>query len=139
MQAHVNVAKAGVDALSNSVAIEFGPRGITSNVISPGPIAGTEGLERLARKEDAIAGQKIIPLGRWGTVRDIADATVYLFSGAAGYVTGTTLVGECGSFSCRFLCSPLKSFAMTGLRLSRCVLAWPPLYSSCCDRFRDLG
>ena len=94
MQAHVGVAKAGVDALSNSVAIEFGPRGITSNVIAPGPIAGTEGMDRLARKEDAAAGKKSIPLGRWGTVREIADATVYLFSEAAGYVTGTTLVGE---------------------------------------------
>ena len=110
MQAHVNVAKAGVDALSNAVAIEFGPRGITSNVIAPGPIAGTEGLERLARKEDAIAGQKVIPLGRWGTVREIADATVYLFSEAAGYVTGTTLVGEFGYLPYRFMFSPLRVF-----------------------------
>ena len=76
------------------MAIEFGPRGITSNVIAPGPIAGTEGMERLARKEDAAEGKKQIPLGRWGTVREIADATVYLFSEAAGYVNGTTLVGE---------------------------------------------
>ncbi|KAL8792483.1 MAG: hypothetical protein Q9195_004939 [Heterodermia aff. obscurata] len=94
LQAHVGVAKAGVDALSNSVAIEFGPRGMTSNVIAPGPIAGTEGMERLSRKEDAAAGKKNIPLGRWGTVREIADATVYLFSEAASYVNGTTLVGE---------------------------------------------
>ena len=94
LQAHVGVAKAGVDALSNSVAIEFGPRGITSNIIAPGPIAGTEGMERLSRKEDAAAGKKQIPLGRWGTVREIADATVYLFSEAASYVNGTTLVGE---------------------------------------------
>lgn len=42
MQTHVSVAKAGVDALSNSVAIEFGPVGVTSNVISPGPIGETE-------------------------------------------------------------------------------------------------
>ena len=94
LQSHVNVAKAGVDALSNSVAIEFGPRGITSNIIAPGPIEGTEGMERLARKEDAAAGQKSSPLGRWGTVREIADATVYLFSEAASYVNGTTLVGK---------------------------------------------
>ena len=76
------------------MAIEFGPRGITSNVIAPGPIAGTEGMERLARKADAAAGRSRIPLGRWGTVREIADATVYLFSEAAGYVNGATLVGE---------------------------------------------
>ena len=94
LQAHVSVAKAGVDALSSSVAIEFGPRGITSNVIAPGPIGGTEGMERLAKKEDAVAGKKQIPAGRWGTVREIADATVYLFSEAAGYINGATLVGE---------------------------------------------
>jgi peroxisomal 2,4-dienoyl-CoA reductase len=41
-QAHVSVAKAGIDSLSNSVAIEYGPRGVTSNIIAPGPIAQTE-------------------------------------------------------------------------------------------------
>lgn len=41
-QTHVAVAKAGVDALSNNVAIEFGPLGVTSNIIAPGPIAQTE-------------------------------------------------------------------------------------------------
>jgi peroxisomal 2,4-dienoyl-CoA reductase len=41
-QTHVSVAKAGVDALSHSVAIEFGPLGVTSNIIAPGPIESTE-------------------------------------------------------------------------------------------------
>lgn len=41
-QTHVSVAKAGIDSLSNSVAIEYGPRGVTSNIIAPGPIAQTE-------------------------------------------------------------------------------------------------
>ena len=41
-QAHVSVAKAGIDSLSNSVALEYGPRGVTSNIIAPGPIAQTE-------------------------------------------------------------------------------------------------
>lgn len=41
-QTHVSVAKAGVDALSHSVSIEFGPQGVTSNIVAPGPIAGTE-------------------------------------------------------------------------------------------------
>ena len=94
LQTHVSVAKAGVDAMSNSVSIEFGPRGVTSNVISPGPIGGTEGMERLAKSEDAAAGLKNIPLGRWGTVKEIADATIYLFSDAGNYVNGQTLVGK---------------------------------------------
>ena len=42
MQTHVAAAKAGVDAMANNAAIEFGPFGVTSNVVSPGPIGDTE-------------------------------------------------------------------------------------------------
>lgn len=94
LQTHVAVAKAGVDALSNNIAVEFGPRGVTSNIITPGPISGTEGMERLSTEEAAVAMKRNIPLGRWGTVKDIADATVFLFSDAGSLVTGQTLVGE---------------------------------------------
>lgn len=45
-QTHVAVAKAGVDSLSHNIALEFGPLGVTSNVIAPGPIANTEVSER---------------------------------------------------------------------------------------------
>ena len=93
LQSHVCVAKAGVDTLSNVAALEYGPRGVTSNVIAPGPIADTDGMERLSRPEDREAGMKTVPLGRWGRVKEIADATVYLFSDAANFVTGQTLVG----------------------------------------------
>ncbi|KAI9885174.1 MAG: hypothetical protein M1823_003013 [Watsoniomyces obsoletus] len=100
MQAHVAAAKAGVDALSSAVAIEMGPRGMTSNIIAPGAIAGTEGLERLARMEDGKgeAASKKIPLGRFGTVKDIADATVWLFSDAGSYVNGATIVVDGGAW-----------------------------------------
>lgn len=91
----MSVAKAGVDALSAALAIELGPRGLTSNVIAPGPIAGTEGMARLARSEDVAAAMKAVPVGRYGSVKDVADATVYLFSDAAGFVNGATVVGEC--------------------------------------------
>ena len=94
LQTHVSVAKAGVDALSHSTAIEFGPRGVTSNVIAPGPISGTEGMERLARKDGSEQVKKRVPLGRYGTVKEIADATVYLFSDSGNFVSGQTLVGE---------------------------------------------
>ncbi|KAL8824253.1 MAG: hypothetical protein Q9170_008217 [Blastenia crenularia] len=92
LQTHVSVAKAGVDALSASTAIEFGPHGVTSNIIAPGPIGGTEGMERLSRKEDTEMGMKNVPLGRYGTVKEIADATVYLFSDAGNFVNGSVLV-----------------------------------------------
>ncbi|GAM88262.1 hypothetical protein ANO11243_062950 [Dothideomycetidae sp. 11243] len=100
MQTHVSAAKAAVDALSNNVAIEFGPRGVTSNVIAPGPIAETEGMKRLAglsgSGKEGIAGS--IPLQKYGSVRDIADATVYLFSSAGDYVNGHVLVVDGGAW-----------------------------------------
>ena len=92
LQTHVAAAKAAVDALSNNVAIEYGPRGVTSNIIAPGPIEGTEGMERLSRPEEKERTAKGIPSGRMGTVREIADGTVYLFSGAGNYVNGHCLV-----------------------------------------------
>ncbi|KAI1926110.1 peroxisomal 2 4-dienoyl-CoA reductase sps19 [Ophidiomyces ophidiicola] len=95
LQTHVNVAKSGVDALSNNVSIEYGPFGVTSNIITPGPIGETEGMRRLARKGD---DQSSIPLGRYGTVKEIADATVFLFSDSGNYVTGSTVVVDGGSW-----------------------------------------
>ncbi|KAF3400754.1 Peroxisomal 2,4-dienoyl-CoA reductase SPS19 [Talaromyces pinophilus] len=97
-QTHVTVAKAGVDALSNNIALEFGPLGITSNIISPGPIANTEGVERLMPSDSKEESWKSQPLGRYGSIRDIADATVYLFSDAGSYVNGHCLVVDGASW-----------------------------------------
>lgn len=97
-QAHVSAAKAGVDALSNNLAIELGPLGIRSNIVCPGPIDGTEGMERLTMKGHEEFTRKSVPLGNYGSTQDIADATVYLFSDAAKFVTGTTLVVDGGSW-----------------------------------------
>lgn len=97
LQAHAAAAKAGVDALSSTLAIELGPWGITSNVVAPGPILGTEGMDRLkAPGVDDKAVDDAIPLGRQGTVRDVADATVWLFSGAGDWVTGSVVVVDGG-------------------------------------------
>ena len=95
LQTHVAVAKAGINALSNNLAIELGPLGVTSNVIAPGPIGSTEGMDRLTPSSDSAKDLPTkIPLGRWGHVNDIANATIYLFSQAGSYVNGDVLVGE---------------------------------------------
>jgi len=94
LQTHASVAKAGVDALSAHVCIEEGPRGINSNVIAPGAIGGTEGMSRLATSSGEEGSASYIPSGRWGRAKEIADATVYLFSDAGNYVNGEVLVGE---------------------------------------------
>lgn len=100
LQTHVSAAKAAVDSLSNAVAIEYGPLGVTSNVIAPGPIGGTEGMERLAKSDPASVAKsaKRVPVGRLGSVKDIADATVYLFSDAGNFVNGSTVVVDGGSW-----------------------------------------
>jgi len=101
LQTHVSAAKAAVDALAHGVCIEQGPFGVTSNVISPGPIAGTEGMERLSANQDPSAGRHI-PSGRWGYVKEIADATVYLFSDTGNYVNGEILVVDGGAWHMHF-------------------------------------
>lgn len=94
-QSHVGAAKAGIDALSNALAVELGPIGIRSNCIAPGAIDGTEGMSRLT-PPNAKPFDKRTPLQRFGTTKDIADATVYLFSPAASFVTGTIQVVDGG-------------------------------------------
>ena len=94
-QAHVSAAKAGVDALSAVLAIEEGPNGIRSNVIAPGPIADTEGIDRLTLKDNQHVAH---PVGREGVVGDIANATVFLFSHAAAYITGQVIPVDGGTW-----------------------------------------
>lgn len=98
LQGHVSVAKAGVDAMAMSVAIEKGPLGVTSNVIAPGPIGATEGMARLSKPEYLDRVAKSVPLGRLGAVKEIADATIFLFSDAGNYVNGDTIVVDGGAW-----------------------------------------
>ncbi|OCF61167.1 peroxisomal 2,4-dienoyl-CoA reductase [Kwoniella mangroviensis CBS 10435] len=103
-QAHVSAAKAGVDALSNVLAVEEGPRGVRSNVIAPGPIGNTEGMSRLTPK--GWQAQNDIPLGRMGDTSDIANAALFLFSPAANWITGTVLAVDGGENHIRQLSLP---------------------------------
>jgi len=100
-QAHVSAAKAGVDALSAVLAVEEGPNGVRSNVIAPGPIAGTEGMDRLSTRKnrDNLVG---VPAGRLGTVGDVGNATVFLFSDAAAFITGEVLAVDGGTMHFEF-------------------------------------
>lgn len=93
-QSHVGAAKAGIDALSNALAVELGPVGIRVNCIAPGPIGGTEGFERLVPNKNNFASK--IPLQSVGSTEDIANGTVFLFSEAAKWVTGIVLVIDGG-------------------------------------------
>ncbi|KAH8091385.1 2,4-dienoyl-CoA reductase [Cristinia sonorae] len=97
-QIHVSAAKAAVDAISNALAVEEGPHGVRSNVIAPGPIGGTEGMDRLSTKDKTATDWGLItPAGRLGDIRDIANATVFLFSDAANWITGQILAVDGGN------------------------------------------
>jgi 2,4-dienoyl-CoA reductase [(3E)-enoyl-CoA-producing], peroxisomal len=101
LQAHVSAAKASVDSIMASVALEYGPHGVTSNVVTPGGITGTEGMERLSSSKADLTKAPGVPLGRWGSIKEIADATVYLFSDAGNYVNGEVLVVDGGDWRSR--------------------------------------
>lgn len=89
MQAHVCAAKAGVERLTQCLALEWGPLGVRANLINPGPIDGTEGMRRLApTPEIRAAVEKTVPLRRMGTRDDVADLALFLCSGAASYLSG---------------------------------------------------
>lgn len=125
---HANAAKAGVDAMTKTLAVEWGPYGITVNGILPGPIEGTEGFARLTLsnvnnkektnksfdkpnppQEDMFYTQykKYMPVRRFGHVNDISNAALFLASPGASFITGTNLVVDGG----QWLTSPNAVFS----------------------------
>jgi len=94
-QAHVAAAKSGVNSLTRTCAVEWGPKGIRANAVAPGAIASTEGLDRF-ESLDAASGLGA-PLGRQGTKQDIANTVLFLVSDAASYVTGQVISVDGGS------------------------------------------
>ena len=88
-QANYGAAKAGLVGLSRSVARELGGRGITCNVVAPGPIA-TEMTAAMGPEWLATVGA-LVPVGRAGTPEECAAAIVFLASDAAAYVTGAVV------------------------------------------------
>lgn len=117
--AHATAAKAGVDALTKTLAVEWAPWGIRVNAIAPGPIP-TEGVRKAFAAPRAAGGdhdagapaadvfaveraladyaKRAIPLGRWGEPRDIANIVVLLASSAGDWITGSILVIDGGEW-----------------------------------------
>ena len=88
-QAHACAAKAGVNMLTQSLAFEWGSHGIRVNAIVPGPIEGTEGVQKFsATPELNKTLMASVPMGRYGSTDDIAKMAIFLASDATAYMTG---------------------------------------------------
>lgn len=91
-QSHVCAAKAGVDMITRTLALEWGGEGIRVNSVVPGPIEGTEGMERLApTKELKAHAASSVPLQRMGQPVDVANVCAFLASPLSSYVSGVVL------------------------------------------------
>jgi NAD(P)-dependent dehydrogenase (short-subunit alcohol dehydrogenase family) len=92
-------SKAGLIGLNRAMAREWGQHGIRANVVIPG-LVRTEAWSHYENEEDisGLTGSDI-PLGRWGTPREIADPVVFFASKASAYVNGTSLVVDGGALA----------------------------------------
>jgi peroxisomal 2,4-dienoyl-CoA reductase len=95
-QAHVAAAKAAVDALTRTLAVEWGPQKIRVNAIAPGPIGDTEGVRRLLPGEAAEKLRAVIPTRKLGSIDDIVNLALFVLSDAGANVNGAILVCDGG-------------------------------------------
>lgn len=88
-QANYSASKAGIIGLTKTTAKEYASRDITANAVAPGFIttAMTDALPENVKDEM----KRAIPLGRFGTTEDVANAVVFLASPEAGYITGQVI------------------------------------------------
>jgi NAD(P)-dependent dehydrogenase (short-subunit alcohol dehydrogenase family) len=93
------VSKAGVQALTRSLAVEWGDRGIRMNAIAPGPIPTEGAFSRLLpRPELEVLAKKRNPLGRFGTVEEFANLAAFLVSDGAGFINGEVATMDGGEW-----------------------------------------
>ena len=120
LMAHATAAKAGIDALTKTLALEWAPFGVRMNAVAPGPIP-TEGVRKAFTPPPSADGatdvfgvekamdsyaRKMIPLQRWGSPTDIANAVAFLASPAGAWITGSIMVVDGGEWLAKPSSSP---------------------------------
>jgi len=112
LMAHATAAKAGIDALTKTLALEWAPLGVRVNAVAPGPIPtegvrkaftpppGADGVADVFAVEKALEGyaRKAIPLQRWGAPGDIANMVAFLASPGGSWITGAIMVVDGGEW-----------------------------------------
>ncbi|MDG2287026.1 MAG: SDR family NAD(P)-dependent oxidoreductase, partial [Alphaproteobacteria bacterium] len=93
---HVSASKAGLEGLIRALSRELAPHGITCNCVAPGAVDTVRGAAAGARPTDMAA--RNIPVGRVGTVDEIAAMVRHLVGPAGGYITGQTIHMNGGTF-----------------------------------------
>jgi peroxisomal 2,4-dienoyl-CoA reductase len=115
LMAHATAAKAGIDALTKTLALEWAPYGVRMNAVAPGPIPtegvrkaftpppSAEGVPDVFAIEKAMEGyaRTSIPLQRWGAPADIANMVAFLASPAGAWITGAIMVVDGGEWLAR--------------------------------------
>lgn len=92
---HYSATKAGINGLIRAAALEWAGYGITVNGVEPGNIL-TEAIREQRSEAFIKSMEDAIPLGRLGSVRDVANAFLFLASDDASYITGTTIIVDGG-------------------------------------------
>ena len=98
LQVHASAAKAAVDSITRTLAVEWGSLGIRVVGIAPGPIDDTEGMSRLAPGDIKTKLIDAIPIRRFGTIEEIANLALFLCSPAASLIHGETVVADGGAW-----------------------------------------
>ena len=96
---HSAAATAGVMSMTQTLAVEWAKHRIRVNAVAPGPVESPGAARQLWNSPEAVDRiTKLVPLGRWASPDEIADAVVFLVSPNAGFITGETLTIDGGTW-----------------------------------------